>query len=206
MKTQMKFQKIISLVSLIVAAVVFVYALSFFSGNLSDLLGYISQFDDTFTVADDFLYSGQAFVSNMVTISIVFFCVIAFIYITSTNTRRNYYITNYIAIGLITFMCVFVALFGIINICVLMGKFYGLDWTAISNYYLNNTDYVREVSKSPAIFIIGLVVFLLVLALAAVWVYNLIWKKKLMDGEKALLAGAAPSKEVENNEVAEEGV
>lgn len=205
MKTQMKFQKIISLASLIVAAIVIVYALSFFTGNMTDLLGYISQNDEGFTVADDFLYSGQAFVGSMVTISIVFFCVIAFIYITSTNTRRNYYITNYIAIALMVLMCVFIALYGIIFISVLMAKFYGLDWGAINQYYIENTNYVKPVSQSPAIFIIGIVVFLLVLALGAIWVFNLIWKKKLMDGEKALLA-KAPVAQVENNEVAEEGV
>ncbi|MGN0807212.1 MAG: hypothetical protein ACI4MN_02025 [Candidatus Coproplasma sp.] len=205
MKTQMKFQKIISLTSLIVAAVVIIYALSFFTGNMADLLGYISQQDPDFTIADDFLYSGQSFVGSMVTISIIFFCVIAFIYITSTNTRRNYYISNYIAIALMIFMCVFVALYGLIYLSILMVKFYGIDWVAIEQYYLANSTYVKPVSQSPAIFIIGFVVFVAVLALAAIWIFNLIWKKKLMDGEKALLA-KAPVAQVENNEVAEEGV
>lgn len=204
MKTQMKFQKILSLVTLIAAVVGFVYALSFFSGNISKLLGYISEMDEHFTVADGFLYSGQTFVDIMVGVSIAFLCVIAFIYITATNKRRNYYITNYVAIGLVTFMCVFVALFGIIYVGVLMGKFYGLDWEAIREYQANNSDYVQPVSQSPVIFIIGFVVFLLILCVAVLWILNLIWKIKLMKGEKALLA-KAPS-QVENIEVSGEAI
>lgn len=205
MKTQMKFQKILSLATLVVAAVVFVYALSFFTGNMSDLLGYISEKDSTFTVADGFLYSAQSFVDCLVGIGIAFFVVVAFVYITATNKRRNYYITNYVAIGLVTFMCVFISLFGIIYLAVLMSKFYGLDWAAIGEYYSQNTDYVTTVSKSPVMFIIGILVFLVVLACAVLWVLNLIWKKKLMDGEKALLANT-PEPTVDNINKSEEAV
>lgn len=206
MKTQMKFQKILSLVSIIIVAIVFIYSLSFFSGNLADLLKYMSTTTEPeFTVADDFLKAGQAFIDSMITICIVFFCVIAVIYITSTNSRRNYYITNYVAIGLMVGMCLFVALYGIINIATLMGDFKALDWEAIHIHFEESYGMRKEVSQTTVNFVIGIVVFLIEIVLAAAWVLNLIWKKKLMDGEKALLA-QAPVAEVINNEVAEEGV
>ena len=40
MKTQIKFQKILSLVTLIIAAIAFVYVICFFSGNLSAMMDY----------------------------------------------------------------------------------------------------------------------------------------------------------------------
>jgi cytochrome c biogenesis protein CcdA len=190
MKAQMKFQKILSLVTLIVAAIVFVYALCFFSGNLSDLMYYYGKaVDYDITAADPFLKPGQDFVSFMVTLSIIFFVVIAVVYITGTNKRRNYYITNYIASGLIIAMCAFVALYGLIMLTVLLVDFKSLDWDAIMEYYASNKDFgAPQPSQSLTIFIIGYFVYIIVLVDTVAWILNLIWKLKLMRGERELLA------------------
>jgi len=200
MKAQMKFQKILSLVTLIVAAVVFVYALSFFSGNLSDLMPYSSSYNDNkYNGADVFIDAGQSFISAMEIICIVYFCIIALSYIMGCNSRRNYYVTNYVASGLVIGMSLVIGIYGLIMEIVLMSSFYGgIDWDGmeeIRSRYSFVTAFKTEVSKSPVIFIIGIIIFLIVLCVCAAWVYNLIWKKKLMEGEKALLEGKpeAPS-------------
>jgi MFS family permease len=194
MKTQIKFQKILTLVSLIIAALTFVFALVFLSGNLSDLYGYfgknwsgIYKYDG----ADEFLYAAQDFVSVLIILSIVYIVAVVTLYIASTNKRRNYYITNYISIGLTIAMATVVAIFGIIFMSVLVAKFYAIDWDYLNDFIEKMRSKGRElndVSQSPYMFIIGYVVFLLALADALAWVYNLVWKIKLMKGEKELLA------------------
>lgn len=193
MKAQMKFQKILSLLTLIIAAVVFVYAISFFTGNLADIMNYGSKYvDGAYDGADVFINAGQTFVNVLEVLVIVYLVVIAVSYIMGNNSRRNYYITNYVASGLVIAMSAVIALFGLIMIIVLMNSFYNkVDWVRmeqIRDIYSWNPKFQKEVGKSPAMFIIGIVLFLVVLVNCLAWVYNLIWKIKLMKGEKELLA------------------
>lgn len=193
MKAQMKFQKILSLLSIIVAAVVFIYALSFFTGNLNSVLHYKStDVDGLYDGADKFISMGQSFVDALEIICIVLFVVIAVTYIMGCNSRRNYYITNYIAVGAIITMTAFVALFGLIYLFVLMAEYYGgIDWAGMERVQLSYSykpEFKDKVAQSPVMFIIGIIVFLIVAANCVAWVLNLIWKIKLMRGEKALLA------------------
>lgn len=196
MKTQIKFQKKLTLISLIISALVFVYALIFFSGNLSGegLMFYIGRkWDglDFYQGADGFLLPAQSFVSALVVISIINILATVTLFITSCNKRRNYYVTNYVAVGLNIAMSVFVGFFTLIYVSVLMAKFYAIDWNELYSFIesLANKDATYyNVSKSPAIFIIGYFVSLIVLANAVAWGLNLIWKIKLMKGEKELLS------------------
>ncbi|MGN0814471.1 MAG: hypothetical protein ACI4MH_04480 [Candidatus Coproplasma sp.] len=188
MKAQMKFQKLLSLLTLIVVAVVFVYALSFNSGNMSALVGYYLSDKSGYDVADTVVNSGQTFVSLMIVLCIVLFVAIAILYITCSNSRRNYYITNYISVGLIIGLTGAVALVGLIFVTVIMAQFYAMDWDFIYEIYeMEQSIGAPEVNQSPIIFILGYIVFLALLADCLAWVYNLIWKIKLMKGEKALL-------------------
>lgn len=176
--------------TLIVAAIAFVYSLCFFSGNLSDLMWYkgVDQ-SDMFNGADSFIYLAQGMINSMVYMCVVYFVVIAFIYITSTNSRRNYYITNYIMIGIVVAYALMIAIYGAIMLAMLMSSFYGMDWAALTEYYeVNEPIGAPSVSQSPVIFIIGMIVYVIVLINAVAWIYNLIWKIKLMKGEKQLLA------------------
>lgn len=190
MKTQIKFQKILSLSTLIVAAIAFVYALCFFSGNLSNLMWYIgTKQDGYFDSADTFLVPAQSMINTMVYMCIIFFVVIAFVYITSTNSRRNYYITNYIMIGIVMAYALMIAVYGLIMIFSLLNLFYALDWEAIADWHSQTvSEGAPEVDQSIYMFIIGIVVYVIVLLDVLAWAYNLVWKIKLMKGEKELLA------------------
>ena len=197
MKAQMKFQKALSLITLIVAAICFVFAICFFSGNLSDLLMYknenlqstrVSSYDG----ADDFLYFAQDFVTIFVVLAIVFIVCVAILYITDTNKRRNYYVTNYVAIGIIIAISAAVAFAGIISLSIALAEFYAIDWEELVQIRerANVTAAILpEVSQDTTAFIFGYIVSALSLATGVVWVLNLVWKIKLMKGEKALLEG-----------------
>lgn len=195
MKTQIKFQKILSLVTLLIAVLTFVYALVFFSGNLSGdgLMFYLgkNEVDGYYTGADGFLLPAQTFVGVLVGLGIAFILVAAAQYVTATNSRRNYYVTNYVSSGLAILTGAVIALFGIIYLSILVSEFYAIDWTElqelIEGLKASNNPY-KEVTDSPAMFIIGYVMFMIVLADAVAWALNLLWKIKLMRGEKELLA------------------
>ena len=116
MKTQMKFQKILALVTLILAALSFVLGILFCSGIIGESRIYTSG-KFTYTVTDpvtgketeiknainaDALFEYTQHINNVIVImAIVFILVVLTLFITSTNKRRNYYVTNYVAIGLV---------------------------------------------------------------------------------------------------------
>lgn len=199
MNKQIKFQKILAFISLVVAALTFVFAIIFLSGNLAynsgngmgGILTYHSKYEYGFDSADKFIDTAQMFVGALVVIAIIYIIAAASLFITASHTRRNYYVTNYISIGLNIAMSLFIGLFILIFMFVLMGFFYGtIDWAGLSEVIarekLNGND-LPEVTKSPVMFIIGIVIALIVLANGVFWALNLIWKIKLMKGEKQLL-------------------
>lgn len=208
MKTQMRFQKILMLVTLIISAVTIVYAWGFFIGSLS-CVSYMAAFRGTLPsgsgvsasqlreAATNTYYIALDVNDLLFALSIVFLLLVAFIYITASNKRRNYYVTNYIAIiATAAFAAVF-AIIGIVAISMVLGTMISEIpseiWDAYKNYC--DTNNIKNYSDSNVMFGIGYVVFAIVLVNAAALIYNLIWKIKLMKGEKKLLA-AKPEKEV----------
>ena len=208
MKTQIKFQKKLALITLIIAALAFVFAICFFSGNLSDVMSYrlslyrasySAKIDgviysantaDYLSPVNDWILAAQSTLNALITMTIIYFVVIAFIYITSTQSRRNYYITNYVMTGIVVVYSLALALFGLISMLVMMGNFMSLTFVYddIGFQVLQSALKLPEISYAPTMFIIGIVAYVLVLLVALAWVYNLIWKNKLMKGEKELLS------------------
>lgn len=189
MKTQMKFQKWLSLATIIVGAILFIFAICFNSGNLADLMYYESvNIRNATFAADNFLALAQSFSSVMLGLAIAYIVAGVVVYITATNSRRNYYISNKIvAIALIAYI-VAVSVIGLVYIFMLVSSFYAINWTEIYDVYeIRQGIGAPEVTQSPTMFIIGIVVFIITIANALAWLYNLIWKIKLMKGEKALL-------------------
>ena len=183
MKVQMRFQKILATCSLIVAAITIVSAIIFMSGNLADIMYYRD--DD---VVKDFCASAQSFVNTMFILTIVYLCMVVVFYFTDSNKRRNYYITNYVATGLAIAGALVVAFYGIIFTSVLLGNFYGLDWEEFQIIMdIASGMGGPIVGKAPTMFIISYITSFLALVNAVAIGLNLLWKVKLMKGEKALL-------------------
>ena len=134
-------------------------------------------------------YSALSINDLLMWLGIIFLLVVVFIYITASQKRRNYYKTNYIAVIL---AAAYAAVFAIIGIAVISSVLVSLNasvtadiWQAYKEY--NDSNGLNNYMHTPVMFYIGYVVFAIVLVDALAWVYNLIWKMKLMKGEKALL-------------------
>lgn len=204
MKTQMKFQKILSTVSLIVAALSIALALCFCSGVMSEIIAYLPE---KFGIGADNLYNYSQKANNtLIILSIVLLLVVVTIFITATNKRRNYYVTNYVSLALVIVYSLVFAIILIVICTTAMGYANEIDYVKWKEFYeahttdrYGNVSYSnpRRYSESRATLILGIVLAILLLVEVAAWVLNLIWKIKLMQGEKALLANGVEVKQME---------
>ena len=200
----MRFQKILALLTLIISAITIVYSFGFFTGDLATLSKIVTtrSFLRDYTDAQqnamiNTYYTALSINDLLMWLGIIFLLVVVFIYITASQKRRNYYKTNYIAVIL---AAAYAAVFAIIGIAVISSVLVSLNasvtadiWQAYKEY--NDSNGLNNYMHTPVMFYIGYVVFAIVLVDALAWVYNLIWKIKLMKGEKALLE-ASLKKEV----------
>lgn len=197
------------LITLILGALTVVYALIFFSGSLADTyklyaIGgeYTKQstsiLDDnnvTYKIGGvNFYNTAQNFNDVLFVVSIIYLLVTVTLYITSCNKNRNYYISNYVSICLVTVCAVVFAIFSFVEISVCLNAFKtDIDWTVLkeaseASYDSASNSYDIVCNDSVTMFAIGYVLFALILVNAATLVLNLVWKIKLMKGEKALLS------------------
>lgn len=194
------------IVTLILAAVTLVYAFSFCTGSLAYAFnarsGQLSRPYRTDPINADALFTfvqgdkenkTTGFNSTLIVLCIVYIVIAVIPFITACHSRRKYYITNYVAIGLTVAFAVVLSIYAFIGISTANGLFNQLDFEKYQQ--LKEANYLVYYSDSPAIFAIGYALFVVVIVNAAVLVLNLLWKIKLMKGEKALLAGGL-SKEV----------
>lgn len=197
MKSQMKFQKILTLVTLIVSVLPIVFALIFFTGNLSDMLNYQDsklaggRYASYTGIVTGFINAGQTFVGVFLVIGIVFLLSVVLNYLMASNTRRKYYITNYVAIGVLLAAGLVVVIYGIVGLSTTLAEFEGVDWESFRELIEAMQKRGDTTAKLPGeevtMFIIGYAVLAVVIVDLAAWVLNLVWKVKLMQGEKALL-------------------
>ena len=196
----MKFQKILALVTLITAALAVVLSLLFCSGLLNAVIfnsAYMNSGTAKWGVEDLYLFS-QKINDVLVIMAIVLLLTVVLIYIMGCSKRRKYYVTNYVAIGVFSAMALAFAiamLYACANCFALMGQidFEGWKaWDAAVQWNETIGAYVPAHTASYdgnfATLVLGILLSVLLIAEIAVWVLNLIWKLKLMKGEKALLA------------------
>lgn len=236
MKTQMRVQKILMLVSLVVSALVFVYALFFMTGGLADVYRFIEDGKDNIHCAE-FVSTSQSFVSTLVALSIVMIVLVAVMYLMACNSRRKYYITNYIAIGLFVVFALAVAIYMVVMVATIMNLYQnGILWKSGEGETLRkvleiydengtvvdykqvmvNTNYADMAEYFPSYkldpnqtynFILGFVLFVIVIADIVCVTLCTVWKVLLMKGENKLLAEGAPATEnVEKENIPEEEV
>lgn len=110
MKTQMRVQKILMIVSLVLSALVLVFALIFLTGGLGNVYRFNEDGQD-YINCDKFVSTSQSFVSTLVTLSIVMIVLAAFLFLMGCHSRRKYYITNYIVIGIFVVFALAVAIY-----------------------------------------------------------------------------------------------
>ncbi len=210
MKTQMRFQKYICLAMLILGALGLLYAFMYCTGGLSELgRNIIAEGDQkvsTFEAAegkyDAFMYNRvQPFNNAMMYCGIVMVLLAALLFATASHSRRNYYITNYIATGLCSVSNIVMSVILMVYNTYWKGEFLKVDFAAWDSYVQERINMGFSVadqhfSDSTLWFNIGYVVYALIIVGSILLILNMVWKIMLMRGEKKLLNGNATVKEV----------
>ena len=196
MTAQMRFQKILVIVSLVIAAVCLVHAWIFCSGTFAQLTRYKDDAGFGFDVdkANNIYHLTQNFSDLFQMLSIVLILAAVLMLVMGCQSRRKYYITNYIAIGVFVVYSLIFAILLIINMTTISSALADFELEAFGEYYTNlhlETDW-GYFSASSWTVSLGYALSAILFVTAVVNVLNLVWKVLLMQGEKKLLAQSNP--------------
>ena len=192
----MKLQRIFCIFALIAAACVFIYSL----GMLTDLYDSLypmmrnpDNLEETDVPGSIIYYDMQPFNHQLVISAIALILLAAFLFVTSTSSRRKYYAGNYVATCLNVAAEIGVSVWAHLQISSFKSQFINtVDFDALEMW--SGIWETPALTKSSTFwFDIHYLVFALVLIAAVLLIVNVIWKRRLMQGEKALLAGKAVS-------------
>ncbi len=198
-KTQLKFQKIICFLCVAAAVVLFLYSLGIMT-DLYDALypgvatkvvedpdnpgGYIfSITNERVPGASMYIYM-QTFNQYLVKYAIVYIILAVLLFATSTASRRRYYVSNYVSIGLFTAASIYIPLFAHGYIEEFKAQFQAIDKEALLK--LSQT-YKSTYTESTLWFDLHYVVFAIMLLVAVALVACCVWKVVLMRDERKLV-------------------
>ncbi len=198
-KKQLKAQKILCLVAIIVAVVLFLYAL----GLTTDLYDTLYQAlriraEEDLTTAEGYkwsvsersvpgamvYYDIQAFDQVLVRYSIILIVLAALLFVTNSSTRRRYYATNYIAVALYSVFSINVVCYAIPYISYFKQQWLNVDFAALKEF---SEMYNSAYTESTLWFDLSWVVFALMIIATVLLVACTVWKVLLMRDEKKLL-------------------
>ena len=187
-RKQMKFQRLICFFMLAASALVFIYSL----GLVTDLYDALySTMRNPYDIYDAkvegawIFYEIQPFNKDLTTAAIILIICNIIVFLTNTHSRRKYYLANYISVGISSVVNVAVSVWAIINILKFRHQFLTtIDFEALKEYSKVWDTYYTE---STFWFDIAFLVFGILIVVTALAIYNLIWKKKLMDEEALII-------------------
>jgi len=134
----------------------------------------------------------QGFNNMLMYFGIVMILLAVLLYITACNKRRNYYVSNYVAIGVCAGGNIIMSVISLIMNGIWRSEFLNVDFAAWKDYWDKRLEIIPDItphySESTLMFDLGFVVYILVILASIALILNLIWKIKLMQGEKKLLA------------------
>ena len=204
-KKQMIAQKILCFLAVIVAVVLFLYALGIMT-DLYDALyatlkitvtenaetgGYGLNVTER-SVAGAKVYTNmQPFNQWLVVASIVYILLAVLLFVTNTNIRRRYYIGNYVSIGLFTVASIYIAVYAHPYIEAFKIRWQAVDFAALKEY---SEMYNSTYTESTLWFDLHYAVFALMIIAAALLVANAVWKVMLMKEEAELVAAGKGAK------------
>ena len=191
---------------IIVGALALLYAFCYATGSLAELGQTIevaagrriSMFESTGDKYDAMFYDDIKWFNDLLMyIGIISILLGVLLYITACNSRRNYYISNYVAIGVTAGGNIAMSLVAIILNAIWKAKFLNVDfeawkkfWDDFANMYPDPSQVVTHYADSTVWFDIGFAVYAILIVASVVLLLNLVWKIKLMQGEKKLLEGS----------------
>ena len=186
-KKQVKMQKVLCLALLIICAAVFVYSLGIMTDLYDALFGTIrrvSNLDNSQVTGSRVYYDMQEFNRNFLHVSIGLILLCLLLFFTNTHTRRRYYVGNYIAVGLFYAASIAVVVWAHQQIEVYKAQFLKINFEELAAYAEKRKTLYTE---STFWFDIHYVIFGLLLIGVVLLIANVIWKRKLMKEEHALI-------------------
>lgn len=183
-KKQMKFQRIICLVMLAACALVFVYSLGLMTDLYDSLYSTIrdpSDLDRTSVAGTRVFYDMQPFNRDFTMYSIIVLLLNLLLFIMGTDSRRKYYIGNYISVAISTIANVALTVWAIPQIMAFKTQYLKIDFEGLKAFSERRKTYYTE---STFFFDISYVVFGIFMLVTVLLIVNMVLKIIVMKEEK----------------------
>ena len=201
-KKQMTLQRIVCLVVLIAAALVFIYSLGLMTDMYENRLGYHAERYYTNGMTEESLskvkvsgaeiyYDMQQFNRELTVAGLVLILLAVSQYVFQNQNRRKYYIANYITVGANTIGAIYYSYWGLSNILSYKERYVGIDWEKLKEL---NEVYKFSYTESTFWFDASKVVFGFLLVATVINLLNMVWKICLMNNEKKLVQAGKEGK------------
>ena len=186
-KKQMKIQKIVCFLVLAASIVVFLYSLGIMT-DLYDSLYYTipnkDNLDRSRVDGARVYYDMQPFNQQFLHFSILLILCAVVLFLTNTNTRRRYYLSNIFAVVLNAAFNIYVAVWAHAQILAFKAQFLQVDFEALKKFADRQHTLYTE---STFWFDIHVAVFAFAIIANVLLIANMIWKFQLMKEEKQLI-------------------
>lgn len=185
-KKQMTLQRITSFLLLAAAALVFVYSLGIMTDLYNGLyeISKLKESNRNYVEGAIIYREMQPFNQHLTAAGIVLIISAVALFLFKTHDRRKYYIANYITIGINTVLNVGVAIWGLTNVFAYKAQFLQIDFEK-----LKEVAYARDIYYTESTFWFDAAwgVFIPLLIVTAISIFNMVWKISLMKAEKKLI-------------------
>ena len=196
-KKQLVFQKIVCMAMLAISVMVFLYSLGIMT-DLYDTLYYTmpnpNNIYNSKVSGSAIYYEMQPFNALFTNLSVGLILVTLILFITSTHSRRKYYIGNYIAVGISAVYNIFISVWTIYHVAFFKARYLLIDFAALKEFWENRKQ-PQVYTDSTFWFDISYVVFGLLLIATILLIINTILKVNLMKEEKRLIGSRKDVKE-----------
>lgn len=183
----MKIQKIVCFLVLAASVVVFLYSLGIMT-DLYDSLYYTipnkDNLDRSRVDGARVYYDMQPFNQQFLHFGIILILCAVLLFLTNTNTRRRYYVSNVIAVIINAAVNVYVAIWAHAQIALFKAQFLQIDFEALKKFAERQHTLYTE---STFWFDIHVAVFAFAIIANVLLIANMVWKFQLMKEEKQLI-------------------
>ncbi len=183
-KKQMILQRIVCYALLIAAVVVFIYSLGMVTDLYDSLFPYADSTKRKFVQGADIYYNIQPFNKQLSGAGIALILSAVSLFVFNTHKRRKYYVGNYVTVAVNAVLNIGVSIWALGQIRAFRAQYLLIDFAKLAEMA---DRYDTKYIESTACFDIAVPVFILLIAVTLLSLFNLVFKVLLMRGEKKLL-------------------
>lgn len=187
-KKQIAFQKIVCYLAIFSSAAVFIYSLGIMTDLYDCLYSTMMNPNDlskTTVPGSIVYYDMQPFNKAFLATSIILLLITCALFLTNTHVRRKYHIGNYVSIGVHAVASVAMCIWTHFEIEKYKAQFLQIDFEALKAH---SELWKSAYTESTFWFDVHYAVFGVVLAVVALSLINLLWKRSMMKAEGKLIA------------------